>query len=174
MWATLAMGPARKLGLLSGEGAERRLLRPAEKKGFRTSADLPFVCREGDGLSMTGTQDKAHILACTPQAAGSSWTDGLAQNLEAETGRRSWGHSKNNSHMESQACGASHCNIPTGKTSVGEGKHIFVLFFRPLLPPPECLLCRMGLGLMPPGTGYCRWAWGPVPAWPASRTPPTA
>lgn len=64
MWATLAMGPARKLGLLSGEGTERRLLLPAEKKGFRTSADLPFVCREGDG--MTGTQDRAHILACTP------------------------------------------------------------------------------------------------------------
>lgn len=34
-------------GLLSGEGTGRRPLLPVEKGGFRTSADTPFIFREG-------------------------------------------------------------------------------------------------------------------------------
>lgn len=55
-----AVAPARKLGLLSGEGAGRGLLLPVEERGFRTSAE------KGAGPGMTGAQGRAHILACIP------------------------------------------------------------------------------------------------------------
>lgn len=55
MWATLAMGPARKLGLLSGEGAQRRLLLllPAEKASGPQQT-LPLYAGKGPGPAWQG------------------------------------------------------------------------------------------------------------------------